>query len=41
MSKLHNVAELLSFEPGQVLYRQDSPADRFYLVRMMYVKVRH
>lgn len=36
---LKESAELLSFEPGQVVVEEGSPADAFYLVRGGYVKV--
>ena len=39
VEKLRATAELLSFEPGQVIVAQDAPADAFYLVRGGYVKV--
>ncbi len=36
---LHHRAELLRFEPGQVICRQGDTADSFYLVRIGFVKV--
>jgi CRP-like cAMP-binding protein/Fe-S-cluster-containing hydrogenase component 2 len=39
IEKIKQKAELLSFEPGQVIAEESSPADAFYLVRGGYVKV--
>jgi CRP-like cAMP-binding protein/Fe-S-cluster-containing hydrogenase component 2 len=36
---LKDTAELLSFEPGQIVVEEGSPADAFYLVRGGYLKV--
>jgi Fe-S-cluster-containing hydrogenase component 2/CRP-like cAMP-binding protein len=36
---LKNSVELLSFEPGQIVVEEGSPADAFYLVRGGYLKV--
>jgi CRP-like cAMP-binding protein/Fe-S-cluster-containing hydrogenase component 2 len=39
IDKLREKAELVSFEPGQVIVPEGAPADSFYLVRGGYVKV--
>jgi CRP-like cAMP-binding protein/Fe-S-cluster-containing hydrogenase component 2 len=39
IERLKEKAELLSFEPGQVIVEEATPADSFYLVRGGYVKV--
>jgi Fe-S-cluster-containing hydrogenase component 2/CRP-like cAMP-binding protein len=39
LATLKGRAELLSFEPGQVIVEEGAPADAFYLVRGGYVKV--
>ncbi|HEV8267147.1 MAG TPA: cyclic nucleotide-binding domain-containing protein [Thermoanaerobaculia bacterium] len=39
LEKLKTKVELVSFEPGEVIVEQGSPADAFYLVRGGYVKV--
>jgi len=39
VERVKEKAELLSFEPGQVIVEEGTPADSFYLVRGGYVKV--
>ena len=39
IEELKNAAELLSFEPGQIVVQEGTPADGFLLVRGGYVKV--
>ncbi len=39
IGRLRKRVELLRFDPGQVICRQDEPADSFYLVRLGFVKV--
>src|SRR5439155_5564454 len=39
IEKVKEKAELVSFEPGQVIVEEGAPADSFYLVRGGYVKV--
>ena len=39
IDELKEAADLLSFEPGQVIVQEGTPADGFYLVRGGYVKV--
>src|SRR5262249_42823448 len=39
IAKIKAEAELVSFEPGQVIAEEGTPADAFYLVRGGYVKV--
>ena len=39
IEELKNTAELVSFEPGQVIVQEGTPADSFLLVRGGYVKV--
>jgi len=39
LAEIKERVELLSFEPGEVIFRQDDPADSFYLIRIGFVKV--
>ena len=39
LDHLRERVELVRFAPGQTIYRQDDPADSFYLVRLGFVKV--
>jgi CRP-like cAMP-binding protein/Fe-S-cluster-containing dehydrogenase component len=39
IESLKNTAELVSFEPGQMVVEEGTPADAFYLVRGGYLKV--
>jgi CRP-like cAMP-binding protein/Fe-S-cluster-containing hydrogenase component 2 len=39
LEKLKTAAELVSFEPGQVIAEEGTPADSFFMVRGGYVKV--
>jgi CRP-like cAMP-binding protein/Fe-S-cluster-containing hydrogenase component 2 len=39
LAKIKDKAQLVSFEPGQVIVAEGAPADSFYLVRGGYVKV--
>jgi CRP-like cAMP-binding protein/Na+-translocating ferredoxin:NAD+ oxidoreductase RNF subunit RnfB len=39
IDELCDQAELLRYEPGEVICRQDDPADAFFLVRIGFVKV--
>ena len=39
INQLRDRVTLIPFQPGQVIFRQDEPADSFYLVRIGFVKV--
>ena len=39
LDRMRQTAELVSFEPGEVIVAQDAPADAFYLIRGGNVKV--
>lgn len=39
LAEIKERVELLSFEPGEVIFLQDDPADSFYLIRIGFVKV--
>lgn len=39
LDHLREHAEIVSFEPGEVIFKQGDPADEFYIVRIGFVKV--
>jgi CRP-like cAMP-binding protein/Fe-S-cluster-containing hydrogenase component 2 len=39
LERLRANAEIVTFEPGEVVFRQADPADEFYIVRLGFVKV--
>ncbi|HVT87563.1 MAG TPA: cyclic nucleotide-binding domain-containing protein [Tepidisphaeraceae bacterium] len=39
LEHLRASAEIVTFEPGEVIFRQGDPADEFYIVRIGFVKV--
>lgn len=39
LEHLRTNAEIVTFEPGEVIFRQGDPADEFYIIRIGFVKV--